>query len=540
MSARGRVWALILTAFAVRFAGVGFGIYHADEPIVVNHALQYATGDLNPHFFKIPPLVSYLCFGLYGAWFVLGKLIGVFGSAADFQALFMERPEIFYQAGRVALGALPGTATVWAVWAFVRKLSTERAALWAAAAMAFNFLHARDSHSLYTDMLMTLLVVASAAAGAAFLKRPDARRAVWAGLAVGAAAAAKYNALLAGAAVLAAWLLVSRKVSTAAAVLIGTAAAFIVLNPFALLDFTTFWAEVTAQATAEGPVPLTHLFGYSLAESCGWGVLILAAAGAASFLAADRRTALVVWAFPAVFFIKLLFFSQPHERYVLPIIPFLAMAFGMGVELVLKAAEQRGKSRTLVVCVAASTLLFGAVKIVKTDALFLEPDTRDQAREWILRTLPGGSSIAFTDTRLRPRLDRDRLQWEEDPARIEANAKTRMEYEASKQKSGYRLSFIQERPLAPFAGVWPAVPASVDALRARGVRYVVAHHGTEGTPDWRAELSKDGKLLKRFSPYKDPERNRPLEDWSVTFAAYAWPELSSRTRFGPVLEVYEL
>ena len=67
---------ILLLALALRITGIQFGLphlYHADEPIVVNHALAYGAGDLNPHFFKIPPLVSYLLFVVYGAAYLIGR-----------------------------------------------------------------------------------------------------------------------------------------------------------------------------------------------------------------------------------------------------------------------------------------------------------------------------------------------------------------------------------------------------------------------------------------------------------------------------------
>lgn len=530
---------IVFAAFCLRAAGAGFGPYHADEPIVVNHALLYATGDLNPHFFKIPPLVSYLCFGVYGAWFAIGKLLGVFESAQAFEQLFVHHPEIFYHVGRVAVGVIPGVFTVWAVWAGVRRMASERAAMWAAAAMAFNFLHVRDSHAIYADILMTLLAWWAVAAALEFLKKPGVREAGWAGILVGAATAAKYNALLVGAAVLLAWCLASRKITTAAAVLCGAALAFVCLNPFAVLDWGTFWREVASQATAEGPVAFRHLTGYSLAESCGWGVLIVGVVGAVHALVQDRKAQSVFFVFPIIFFLKLLLFSQPHERYVMPLLPFIAAAFGWGVHAILAGAERRGHRVALTTGVLAVTLLFGAVKSVWADVLFLRPDTRDLARAWIQQNIESGSGIGFTDPRLRPFVRRDRRQWDENPSRIDVNRKTRMEYEAS-DSQGYALYFVAERPLAGFAGVWPSVASSVDDLKRAGVRYVVLHQGSEAPPVWREELKSRAHLLRRFTPYHDAARERPLESWSVTFAAYAWEELSSRERFGPVLEIYEL
>ncbi|MEA3488885.1 MAG: hypothetical protein U9R44_00880, partial [Candidatus Omnitrophota bacterium] len=61
--------AVILAGILLRVWGLGFGLpfqLHNDEPIIVNHAVAYGTGDLNPHFFIIPPLCSYLLFMCYG------------------------------------------------------------------------------------------------------------------------------------------------------------------------------------------------------------------------------------------------------------------------------------------------------------------------------------------------------------------------------------------------------------------------------------------------------------------------------------------
>ena len=87
---------IVALAFILRTWGVSFGLYHADEPIVVNHALAYASGDLNPHFFKIPPLTSYVLFGTYGIFFLVGKIFSIFTSIADFERLFFQNPLVFY------------------------------------------------------------------------------------------------------------------------------------------------------------------------------------------------------------------------------------------------------------------------------------------------------------------------------------------------------------------------------------------------------------------------------------------------------------
>ncbi len=57
------IYLILVLGFMIRLYGVKFGLpglYHADETIVVNHALAYGTGDLNPHFFRIPSIPLYI------------------------------------------------------------------------------------------------------------------------------------------------------------------------------------------------------------------------------------------------------------------------------------------------------------------------------------------------------------------------------------------------------------------------------------------------------------------------------------------------
>src|SRR3989338_379142 len=89
------IWGILILGFLVRVVGINFGLpdlYHADEPIIVNHAAAYGTGDLNPHFFKIPPLVSYLVAVAYGVYFLIARALGWIADVHDFQILFLTDP----------------------------------------------------------------------------------------------------------------------------------------------------------------------------------------------------------------------------------------------------------------------------------------------------------------------------------------------------------------------------------------------------------------------------------------------------------------
>src|SRR5262245_8783853 len=146
-----RFWLCLIffLALVLRVGAVNFGLpqlYHADEPVVVNHALAYGTGDLNPHFFNIPPLPSYLLFGLYGLYFLTGKAFGIFKTTLDFERLFYVDPSSFYVLGRLFLGVLPGFLSVVLIYWITRRHFSKRTAYGAAALLAVCFLHVRDSH----------------------------------------------------------------------------------------------------------------------------------------------------------------------------------------------------------------------------------------------------------------------------------------------------------------------------------------------------------------------------------------------------------
>src|SRR3989338_423988 len=154
--------AILTLAFLVRIIGINFGLpdlYHADEPIIVNHALAYGTGDLNPHFFKVPPLVSYLLFMCYGVYFALGRAVGFFSELEDFQNLFLTDPTNFYLIGRIIFGVLCGTATIYVFYRLLNRFFSRSHALLGSFFLAFAFLHVRDSHYIYADTPLLLVLV---------------------------------------------------------------------------------------------------------------------------------------------------------------------------------------------------------------------------------------------------------------------------------------------------------------------------------------------------------------------------------------------
>lgn len=539
--------AIVAGATALRSWGVGFGIYHADEPIVVNHALAYGTGDLHPHFFILPPLTSYLLFVIYGIFYVALRLLGQLPDLMAYQQLFIRHPEIFYVIGRIAVGVLPAVVTVALLG---RVAGRERyglgmpAALWAAALLAVNYLHVRDAHYIYADIPMTLCVLGAVLAAHRVRDTGTCGDHLVAGLWIGAATAFKYNAAVVLAAYLTAVVVGKRRsaglVLTAAA---GASVVYLLSNPFSVLDFGAFISDIRHQAGAEAAVGPAHHLLYAIGGSGGYALIAAALAGAALLFRQDARVAAVWAAFPVLFFIKLCVFSQHHERYVMPLLPFVCVAAGVAVHALIERAARRWRP-AVVVLVTVSLIAFPLTKSVLADRLFGRADTRDEARSWIESRLPAGAGIAYSHTFFRPYPLRTSEQLLELAAAAESEGSaTKSRLTARLQdpaKPSYRAYFLSEGEGA-FAGARPRIRPDVTALRVAGVRYVVLHWAeTTVPPDWYAALMREGKRLAVFSPYRDLERRVSEDRFSPTCAAWGIEELWSRRAFGPYLEVYDL
>ena len=85
------IFIILSAALALRLLGIDFGlpyVFDPDEAVIVNHAVAFGRGDLNPHYFNYPSLFMYIMFVIYGLIYVVGWLTGIFASTVDFARLF--------------------------------------------------------------------------------------------------------------------------------------------------------------------------------------------------------------------------------------------------------------------------------------------------------------------------------------------------------------------------------------------------------------------------------------------------------------------
>ena len=392
---------LLLAALALRVWGYRHGlpfVYNADENAhFVARAIGMFGHSYNPHYFINPPGFTYLLHALF--WLRWG--------AEEVQATLAVDPGAVFGLARLASAAL-GTVAVGVLLMAGARLF-DRATGWLAAALlAVAFLPVHYSHLALNDV-PTLAALSVALLGAAgILRRGHPLDYLLAGAGLGLACATKYTAGIVLLSIVAAALGSPRRewrVRGLGVAGLAAAAGFLLANPFALLDFDAFRAGLSEQSAASndggGKLGLTHENGiayyvWTLTWGLGWAPLLAAAGGAVALLARDRRAAWMLLV-PLVVFVAFMGSQDRYfARWLLPVYPLLCLLAAHGAVSLVRGLEQRvtGRLARAPVAVAAVVLCGqGLVYSVHNDAVLSRDDTRQLARDWMVRNVPAGAKV---------------------------------------------------------------------------------------------------------------------------------------------------
>ncbi len=548
---------IITLAFLLRFFGVSFGLpylYHTDEPIVVNHALAYASGDLNPHFFKIPPLISYLLFIVYGVYYVIGKFCGVFGGVEDFSRLFLTNPTTFYLIARIFFGVIAGTLSVYALYRLVQKYFSVEHALVSAFFFAVTFLHVRDSHYVYVDIPVVLALIVCFYFIFEILSTGKRKAYFWFGVTYGIATGVKYNAVFVIIPFFLAHVLScrSRKVQlidfNLIMSLVLSGVVFFAANPFALIDFSTFSAEILHQAGAEGMQTWFHHLAYSLAGGLGIPLLAIALYGLlrGCFYREPKRW--ILCSFIICYYLVLCFKSQSFARYALPIVPFVCFFAADGL---ITISSQGGWKKALpLTCVLV--MMPSLYKVILSDDLFLRGDVRTEAKQWVNNEIPAHAKIALDENFFMPQLKMDLRQLLEKRQEIlggerhySSIQKKRLDILIDQaQKEGdhsYELYFLKQNSFGQnFLFSTPSVPLDLSYLKKIGIQFLILTKTEKENANFYKLVRESGSLVKRFTPYKDISMEWPIDRLALTGGPFLLEDLISRNKNGEVVEIYRL
>ena len=546
---------MLAAALLLRLWGVKQGMpyaYNADENAhFVPGAIGLFGHGWNPHYFVNPPAYTYLLHVVFDVWF---------GGRGGVSKAFATNPTEVFVVARVT-AAVVGTLAVWLMYLAGARMFGRATGLLAAALLGVSFLAVFYSHLALNDVPTLAPIALSLWGTAGILRDGRVRDYLIAGLGLGLACATKYT----GGVVLLP-LLTAVGIQFAAPggpgralrglVLAGIVAvgAFLVANPYALLDFAAFRDGLQHQADAAedvaGKLGLTQTSGHlyylwTFTWGLGWVPLVAAVAGAAVLGFEDRRALLVLGPAPVAYVLFMGTQERFFGRWLLPIFPIACLLAAYAIVRLAQLAARRAPALAPALAVLGAVVLLGQgiVYSLHSAMTLSRTDTRNATRAWLVDHVPAGTKIV-----VEPVVPD---AWATDighPYRGTANGARWSKFPTSRSNIANDGSFIPgpgrivniedyERTL---------YPALIDRYVAKGYCWVVVGSTQRGRAEaqpsvvpraieyYRA-LEQRSKLAFEASPYRTG--SGPVKfnfDWTFDYYPLAYE------RPGPVMQIYRL
>ena len=344
--------AIFLAGLFVRFKGLTFGLPNTmcrpDEATIIDAAWNVFNGDPNPHFFYYPSLYIYLLAAIFFLRYAVLLITGIPNTVLLSE--MTTDPSPFFVISR-GVSALFGAATPIIVYMIMRRVWGRTTALIGAFFTSLCYLHVRDSHFGTTDVAATFLTLCAVFFTMEAFEKRRTGDYVRAGIFAGAAAATKYGSILVVLPMLFAHICACDQFRTFGSCLRAVVRApriwiysgcvllaFLVVMPFAVLDFPTFIAHFRGELThlAHGhevggrPLLLGRGWWYhlrfTLPDGMGIPMLLFSLAGLVISLRKSTTRFMMVFLFPIAYYAVSGRGYTVFVRYMIPVLPFLCMA----------------------------------------------------------------------------------------------------------------------------------------------------------------------------------------------------------------------
>jgi tetratricopeptide (TPR) repeat protein len=365
---------------------------HVDEWVLVVFPLGFWSGDLNPHFFNYPTFHLYFLSAVYYLYYLMAGE----STATHFLTYhyFIDDGDLVAIARGVGSIVSVGTVAICALLG--RRLYGSLGGLVTGLFAAVMLLPVRFAHLAITDNPAVLWIAMALLWAVRMVQERGRWDGAVAGIFVGLAAATKFpSALIAVPVVLAALLikptLRQRHLWIAA---VSALATTLLATPYVFLDWSTAWSFLTAMgkfhifANEASPDEASLLYHvrHNLRYGLGAGGLVFAAGGILWRFRQMRPEEVVVLSGAVPFLILLASAESVFMRYLLPLVPMLAL-FAVRFLSLIRAP------RPVLGLALLGLLAEPAYASLRTRSLLSTEDTRERAISWIKENAPGASYL---------------------------------------------------------------------------------------------------------------------------------------------------
>ncbi len=554
---------LLAIGLLIRLWGIKHGLpylYNLDEGAhFVPKAVAFFSGDFNPHYFINPPAFTYLLYAVF---------LFYFGGADAVQSAYAVDQETVFIVAR-ATSAVLGTVAIGLVAAVGVRLFDRRVGIVAAALMAFAFLPVYYSHLALNDVPTLVPILVSLYGSAGILTRD--RRSDWvlAGLGLGLAAATKYTAAIVLVPLLAAaayQFMHGRRWN--ALILLGitgviSLVVFIVVNPYSVLSGAEFRQALLKQQTAAGDLGKLgqtessgiRYYLWSLTWGIGWIPAIAAGFGAVLLFIRDRWRGIFLVVFPLAFILYMGTQGRFFGRWLIPILPAVILlasyAAVSAIDRISFPARIRWAGGTVFVAITVALVLQAVVHSVNVDRALSRADTRNLARDWLVKNVPAGSKVV-----IEPIVPHPYIHDPGKPQPVTPSGNRWIKYPTGKSRvdnKGRKLPGTKTRVVYVEDFERVLRPALLKDYRGKRYCWVMVGSTQYGRafadPDevpkaieYYRLLEHQGKVVYRVSPYKNddgPDRpGKTKVPFSFDFSFNYYP--LSYERPGPDIIIYRI
>lgn len=354
---------LCILSIIVFVLGMHGGSAYYFRDFCLHKTLNMFYNNGSPEFFKKPNLVSDIQFVVYGIYYLILKHLHIVNHFSEFVNYFSQNyiptanGKLSYMTPALVINnifAVIGVCYTFLITYFVTNKKIFPS-LVSAFVLATSFIWMNFSHHLTVDIPLASLCVVTVFYTIYFIKDKDnfTHKDIFIlGLLSGLCASAKYNGIVAIIAPLAVLMLTEKNKKDFIYKLINLFSSaiyiFLLTNPFILIKFSNFWFDLTYEydhaftfghSASDDCNPLRFFIFHSFPNAMGVLPILFSFIGIFVFCKDNKISKKIKYAllyFPIIFFLSMSFSLLVFLRYVLPIVPFLAVMVGVLINYIMQ------------------------------------------------------------------------------------------------------------------------------------------------------------------------------------------------------------